>query len=174
MPTCLKCEQSFPNYVTIEGIKRNISKRRFCLTCSPFGCNNRKDLLAYSKEGKTCCGCQQFKKWDEFYKPYGKRNKTHSYCKACQSFKTRERFRIFKQKCVDYKGGKCIRCGYNKYIGALEFHHKDPKEKDFLLSKVKNSAFNDRIKRELDKCDILCSNCHKETHNELVSNGSII
>jgi hypothetical protein len=67
-----------------------------------------------------------------------------------------------KKKAVEYKGGKCQECGYKKCIAALEFHHRDPNEKDFEIS---NGARNwDKIKAELDKCDLLCSNCHKEVH----------
>ena len=75
-------------------------------------------------------------------------------------------FRKFKQKMVDYKGGKCEICGYNKYIGALDFHHKNPKEKDFRLS----NSFNryrtkwEKVIKELDKCMLVCSNCHREIH----------
>jgi hypothetical protein len=68
-----------------------------------------------------------------------------------------------KQKSVDYKGGKCSLCGYDKNISALQFHHKDPEKKDFSISKVKSSSWK-FIKPELDKCILLCSNCHSEIH----------
>ena len=69
---------------------------------------------------------------------------------------------------VDYKGGCCLICGYNKYMGALEFHHLNPKEKDFNLSHMKKYTFDDRIKNELDKCILVCSNCHREIHGKVV------
>ena len=72
--------------------------------------------------------------------------------------------RKFKQECVDYKGGKCCRCGYKKCLGALEFHHRDPSQKDFAVGSIKKETLTDKIKSELDKCDLLCSNCHKEEH----------
>jgi IS30 family transposase len=68
-----------------------------------------------------------------------------------------------KIKSVDYKGGKCIKCGYNKCIAALEFHHRNPNNKDFEISSSKILSWN-KIKIELDKCDLVCSNCHKEIH----------
>lgn len=55
-------------------------------------------------------------------------------------------------------------CGYNRYPGALEFHHRDPKEKDFTISSRAHLTFDERVKQELDKCDLLCSNCHRERH----------
>tara|TARA_R110002074_G_scaffold400448_1_gene595930 strand:+ start:222 stop:494 length:273 start_codon:yes stop_codon:yes gene_type:complete len=82
----------------------------------------------------------------------------------CTNQQTVERQRKFKQKCVEYKGGKCERCGYDKYLGVLEFHHKDPNEKDFNISKVRLTTFNEDIKKELDKCSCLCANCHREEH----------
>lgn len=63
------------------------------------------------------------------------------------------------------RGGKCVRCGYNKCSSALEFHHLDPSKKDFTIS---NSQF--RLKdgvEESKKCVLLCSNCHKELHANL-------
>lgn len=70
-----------------------------------------------------------------------------------------------KIKLVEYKGGECERCGYKKCIDALEFHHKNPSEKDFTIS-GKSWSF-ERLKKEVDKCIMVCSNCHKEIHYEL-------
>lgn len=70
-----------------------------------------------------------------------------------------------KQKLVEYKGGECVKCGYNKCITALQFHHEDPNEKDFSIS-GKSWSF-ERLKKEVDKCILLCSNCHTELHEEI-------
>lgn len=70
-----------------------------------------------------------------------------------------------KLKLVEYKGGSCIKCGYNKCIEAMHFHHVNPKEKDFSIS-GKTMSF-DKMKIELDKCILVCSNCHAEIHHEL-------
>lgn len=71
-----------------------------------------------------------------------------------------------KEKAVEYKGGKCEKCGYNKCITALEFHHKDPDEKEFSFSKYANNSW-DKVQPELDKCALLCANCHREEHERL-------
>lgn len=71
-----------------------------------------------------------------------------------------------KELSIEYKGGCCERCGYNKYIGALEFHHLDPNEKDFNLSKKGHCRSWEKVKIELDKCILLCANCHREIHEE--------
>lgn len=68
-----------------------------------------------------------------------------------------------KVQLVLYKGGKCVKCGYNKCIEALQFHHLNPKEKDFTIS-GKSLSF-ERLRLEADKCILLCANCHIETHH---------
>ena len=82
---------------------------------------------------------------------------------------SKERFKRIKQKSVDYLGGKCNKCGYDKCIEALEFHHKDPSTKDYDLSKgrgIDTRKSFETLKEELDKCVLLCANCHREEHYE--------
>ena len=69
-----------------------------------------------------------------------------------------------KQKALIYKGSKCCICGYNKYEGALEFHHLEPDKKDFSLSVRGLTRSWERIVVELDKCILVCANCHRELH----------
>ena len=69
---------------------------------------------------KKCSKCNIIKSIEHFYK---KRNSHYSECKICHNKRSGERMRLIKQQCVDYKGGKCQHCGYNTYIGALDFHH---------------------------------------------------
>lgn len=117
-------------------------------------------------ELKYCAYCKEQKPLSAFYNRRGKEGGS-AYCKPCTNSEALLRQRKFKVKCIEYKGGKCEICGYDKFQGALEFHHRDPTQKDFQLSKARSWTFNERIKNELDKCQILCSNCHKELHNEL-------
>ena len=74
----------------------------------------------------------------------------------------RRRYKI-KDQAVQYKGGCCQICGYSKHSGALEFHHTDPAAKDFQIA-VKANISWDKIQKELDKCVLLCANCHREVH----------
>jgi hypothetical protein len=67
-----------------------------------------------------------------------------------------------KIELVQYKGEKCEKCGYSKCIEALEFHHIDPTQKDFNVSS--HSYSSKRMTSEVDKCLLLCSNCHREIH----------
>lgn len=64
----------------------------------------------------------------------------------------------------EYKGNKCAVCGYKKCPSALEFHHRDPKKKDFGLSVKGLTRSWDKIKEEIDKCTLICANCHREIH----------
>lgn len=74
------------------------------------------------------------------------------------------RRRILREKAIEYKGNKCEVCGYSKCKQALEFHHLDENKKDFGISEKGYSRSWDKIKTELDKCIMLCANCHRETH----------
>lgn len=65
---------------------------------------------------------------------------------------------------IDYKGGKCIFCVYSKYIGALDFHHIDPAKKNFKLSMEELYRSWKVIIEEVDKCVLICANCHREIH----------
>jgi hypothetical protein len=68
-----------------------------------------------------------------------------------------------KQRAIKYLGGKCKRCGYNKCRYALEFNHLPNFEKEYEPSRLFYMGVNwARVKKELDKCELLCSNCHKE------------
>lgn len=69
-----------------------------------------------------------------------------------------------KEELVRYKGGKCEICGYNKCLGALDFHHLDPNQKDFNISNSKIYKNLDILKEEVDKCILVCANCHREIH----------
>jgi hypothetical protein len=89
-------------------------------------------------------------------------------CKQCNTDAVIKRRHKIKELSVEYKGGKCEICGYKKYIGALQFHHLDPSEKDFQISQKGHTRSWDRVKSELDKCIMVCGNCHSEIHAGIV------
>jgi len=88
--------------------------------------------------------------------------RSDSYKKSYKSEYIKKWKKELKRKLVEYKGGKCELCGYNKCIEALEFHHKDPTKKDFTISL--NLYGFEQTKKEVDKCIMVCSNCHREVH----------
>ena len=75
-----------------------------------------------------------------------------------------ERRRKLKVMLVEYKGGKCKICGYNKSPMALDLHHIDPKTKSFGLAVRGLTRSWEALKREADKCALICANCHREIH----------
>lgn len=119
-----------------------------------------------SNQGKECAKCKKI-----FYPKKGA--STRKYCYECvpESFSNGAQQRKFiKQWAVEYKGNKCECCGYNKCIEALEFHHLNPEEKDFNISDRDIKLNWEEIKKEIDKCILVCSNCHREIHNGLRTN----
>lgn len=84
-------------------------------------------------------------------------------CNACNVESVTKRRNELKEKAVAYKGGRCSKCGYDNSTKALQFHHRNPKEKSFEVNKTRTVSWK-KMKKELDKCDILCANCHAELH----------
>ena len=75
-----------------------------------------------------------------------------------------ERSKFRKLKAISLKGGACIQCG-EKHPAALCFHHKDPASKEFTINgRIFGNSKWERIKEELDKCELLCYNCHQILH----------
>ncbi|MGL5831482.1 MAG: hypothetical protein ACRCZE_05045 [Candidatus Altimarinota bacterium] len=68
-------------------------------------------------------------------------------------------------KAIEYKGGKCQLCGYNKCLDALEFHHH-LKIKNFGISQKGYTRSWEKVKAELDLCQLLCANCHREVESK--------
>jgi len=106
-------------------------------------------------------GLNTLPKKDQFKIKNPNRNSHSANCYK----KQKERAKKRKTEAVNLKGGKCSACGYNKNYAALQFHHRNPENKVFNLDARNLSNTNwDSILKELDKCDLLCSNCHAETH----------
>ena len=91
-------------------------------------------------------------------------NKMKSCCKKCHTLHVHQKKRDIKRRAIDYLGGKCQRCGYKGIPSVYDFHHKNPEEKDFSWGETRKTW--DNLKSELDKCVLLCANCHREVHDE--------
>lgn len=94
-------------------------------------------------------------------------------CKKCMYDVSKNYLYELKIKCILYKGGKCERCGYDKCPRSMDFHHVDPTQKDFSLgdrnpnTNKKGTKKWETVRMELDKCILVCRNCHSEIHEEL-------
>ena len=67
-----------------------------------------------------------------------------------------------KERAIAFLGGACQKCEYNRCPAAFDFHHLDPREKDFDISS--RVAWTPALEDELKKCVLLCANCHREAH----------
>jgi hypothetical protein len=109
-----------------------------------------------------CCVC------DKRFKQLQNRNR-----KKCNACNTKLRRLRNKLKAIELLGGKCIDCGYNDHPAALEFHHKEPSEKEFSIGMVANKSWAS-IEKELKKCELVCSNCHKIKHSDRYDNEKLL
>ncbi len=91
--------------------------------------------------------------------------RTRKRCNSCNT-----KIRRYRQKlaAIEYLGGKCEKCNYDKHPAALEFHHASG-EKDFNIGSAANIAW-ERLKTELDKCILICANCHHVIHSDRYDN----
>lgn len=119
-------------------------------------------------ETKKCKTCQCEKPITEFYSngftPAGTK-KYKAHCGPCYNKRTKQKKQdtireILKELEIDIE---CSVCGYNKNWAALTFHHLDPNEKDFSISDC-GMFSKDRLRQEIEKCVLLCHNCHMEEH----------
>lgn len=119
---------------------------------------NIPDEVLLNEHSKKCEYCNKIYP-NEYYHSGNK-------CKKCHNEYARNNCREIKKQCVQYLSpidNSCMKCGYNRYIGALDFHHRDPTQKEFGIAR-NHSQFGEKHKRELDKCNLLCKNCHRLEH----------
>lgn len=88
--------------------------------------------------------------------------KTRLRCKKCGYERQLKAKRLRKKELVELAGGKCSMCGYNRYLGALDFHHLDPSEKEFEIGQGLLRYSKDKLIAEMSKCSLVCKNCHAE------------
>ena len=86
-------------------------------------------------------------------------------CKLCRQEQVARRRRALKATLVAEAGGSCSMCGYDRCVGALEFHHLDPAEKRLGISAVGLTLSMAALRAEAAKCVLVCSNCHAEVES---------
>jgi 5-methylcytosine-specific restriction endonuclease McrA len=98
------------------------------------------------------------------------RKETRTYADRREYIKkaVSKRRRKLRLMSIERGGSKCQISGYNKCNRALVFHHKDPSTKEFALSANGITRSWEKTKKEIDKCILLCSNCHMEVHDGIV------
>lgn len=144
MPVCKQCGNIYKYKVYIYGVLKQLRHRTRCLDCRPFDSRDRTI-------GNTICSvCNKL-----YVYKHGQSTKT-----KCSNCRQNKRYQL-KDKCIAYKGGRCAICSYSKCTRALSFHHVDSSSKKFNISGAHCHSW-DKIKEELDKCVLLCANCHME------------
>lgn len=126
-------------------------------------------------ELRTCRYCKEDKPSTEFEVANiidGKRYLRRK-CKNCYTQTKAARRSVIRNWLWDYKKNlKCKKCGISDYR-VLDFHHHDPSEKEICVASAVTGRWAiDRIQREIDKCEVLCSNCHRIVHWELKNSNS--
>ena len=89
--------------------------------------------------------------------------------KRCRAERVSEHRRKLEVLLVAEAGGRCVVCGYDRYVGALEFHHLDPTQKRLTLSRNGVTLSLDAVRAEAAKCVLVCSNCHAEVEAGVTS-----
>ncbi len=114
-------------------------------------------MKAEKRGRKVCVGCGEDKRLEDYYRP------TFTYCIPCESARKHHATLMLKRAAVDYKGGRCVACGYNRCLSGLAFHHLDPSTKEADIGSYRG-LLTEAVKAELDKCELVCVRCHAETH----------
>ena len=130
--------------MVIDGKLRYLYKRRFCLSCSPFGTHNTSKTPPRLPNGPELTAHRRRKRNAKTYRW----QKNHRLSR--------------KAKLVASRGGRCVDCGYEDCLAALEFHHRDRGQKEFGLGQFTGSIA--RYEAEAAKCDLVCANCHRLRH----------
>lgn len=153
MNICRKCGSEFKNRIKVNGSVKVLNRRKYCLECSPFGKRNTKRLhLPQRNESskKHCPQCGKEFKWNK-----------NNVCWTCRSYNRRKKNR---NRAIDHLGSKCSNCKL-KDKDVLTFHHISKDSKYDNLSSLWHRKWS-IIEKEINKCKILCANCHMKLHRK--------
>lgn len=135
-------------------------------------------------ETKVCSKCKEEKEVTEFCFRNKIKKQLYGYCKSCKlkddllyysknKDKYKNKNKVLKERNKNwvkkYKSNlQCEKCGEDESV-CLDFHHLDPKEKEFTISDLKWSTYSIKtLKAEIKKCIVVCANCHRKIHAGLI------
>jgi len=157
--------------VNQEVLRFDVKGKRILISCAA-------ELRAQGK--KYCAQCEQILPLSAFGVSNNNPDGLYQWCLECRRRRGRADYKRNKEKlrlergrrkeqAVALFGGRCVRCGYNDFYGALVFHHVNPGEKDNTIAELiasrKFALDSERVVTELDKCILLCKNCHAGVHS---------
>ncbi len=180
---CATCNQDLPK--TFFGINRKEPDHRntCCSVCRRAGtktkveppasrvcvvCNEEKPITKFDKtpnrqDGRaiTCRRCKQGRRPDETKRHWAKSaRRNHAGLKLSQTKR--------KLQLLQYRGGQCVDCGLKPSddwpVNCFDFHHRDPNQKVSNVGNLIQKPLKAETFHEVDKCDILCANCHRRRH----------
>lgn len=158
---CKKCGEIFDLVVFIDGKRKSLHRRKYCLKCSPFGGRNNRKLEKLNDKGQhSCIDCG---------KPVDRRQR----CSYCSVKRSQDKKMGQLQEVV---GNRCIRCGYGgeKKSPLINLHHIHLFEKEFCVNGNSTGSSWAKLIPELLKCIPLCCRCHQEYHlTNIISNQEI-
>lgn len=149
------------NYITLRSLVRNgLSIREIASKLGSSYTNTRYWLKKYGLRTKKRieykCRCGETNP-----------NKFYGYkrhiCGRCQNKYVIKKGQENKKRMVEFLGGKCKACGYDKFLCSLDIHHTKPSKKDPSFTSARYWSWK-RIKKELKHCNLLCRNCHAAHH----------
>ncbi len=146
---------------------RNLGVRRTVSASRTIGTHDYQ--ISNKMLNKVCTDCKIEKSISEFYKSKDHKHGVMCYCKKCFNIRCSQRWVRRKIEAIRYKGSVCKRCQLHlddSHYAVFEFHHSAPQAKDFDWSKMRMFS-KEKLHQELDKCELLCANCHRIIHAEM-------
>lgn len=155
---CNNCNNKFSYHPQ----DRSNYNRTFCSnSCSRAWQSNNLSKVPPVAGQLQCRDCYQYKDSSEF--SFKSKRKTSTWCKACFYIYQMKRWNSRKIKAIQYLGGKCVDCGLIDHPIVYDFDHRDPATKLIDWAGMRSLSWN-KIISELDKCDLVCSMCHRKRH----------
>ena len=117
-------------------------------------------------EYKICTKCYTSQPVSNYWKQSKASDGLNTWCKRCISLGMRNHARARKLEAIVQLGNQCNICKQQVHPAAYDFHHTNIQEKEIGISKLLQSykVTHPRVQKELSKCILVCSNCHRELH----------
>lgn len=186
MKTCTKCkvEKELSEFHKRGMNKSGVAYQSWCKKCISEKRKRPKKLYVIPKS-KVCSDCKIDKPMENFHKCSSRKDGRQHRCKDCNIERSKRDYRknsrkgIFGQRaknrrmelrdfCDSFKSKGCTYCN-EKELCCLEFHHFNPKEKKYEISILYENKSLKRLLTELPKCIVVCCNCHKKIHNNIIT-----
>lgn len=182
--TCLNCNSIFDSYAVVDGIKRTLHKRKYCLVCSPFGQKNTRTLESTPEKRKlpdfkTCTVCNKNLSIENFYVKKNRINLPYPYCKECTSTKAMKSHKITSYDICDCgnkktkKSAKCKSCSEQEFVKLtrLEAEYNKEGNKASKFCRIREHARN--IAKINGLSELPCNKCGYSKHVEICHIKSI-